>query len=70
MNMEVIQSPVLFSVSDTPRFSVDQQLPIAFQRVIAVCRSFKGLGYIDVEETWHYDADDQEIHDVIAWEDC
>jgi len=67
--MELMQSPVLFSFSDTPRFSVDQQLPIAFQRVMVVCSLSKRLGYIDVGEIWHCDADDKEIHDVISWEE-
>jgi hypothetical protein len=44
-------------------------LPMAFQRVIVVCSLFKRLGYIDVGEIWHCDADDKEIHNVIAWEE-
>ena len=45
------------------------ELPVAFQRVIVVSCLFKCLGYIDVGEIWHCDADDKEIHNVIAWEE-
>jgi len=55
--------------TNSKRFSVSEELPAVFQRVIVVCHCYKCLGYLDAEKIWHFDCDNKEIQNVIAWEE-